>query len=145
VANTIITCGIFLYSRKTEKFLVCHATNSRWTQWSIPKGILEKGEEQFAAAARELSEETGIDIQGFANPNVFELPPRKYEKQNKELRSFLVIVDSVSEQHVYKSTLVPGKNFPEVDSWKWISLAEAPKWIHEAQAKVLEAIRVLIQ
>jgi 8-oxo-dGTP pyrophosphatase MutT (NUDIX family) len=144
MANRIITCGIFLYCSKTEKFLVCHATNSRWTQWSIPKGIPEAGEDEFAAASRELQEETNIDTGSIRNKTVSPLPPSKYLKQNKELRSFLVITDQSFEKHVFKSTLVPGKNIPEVDSWKWIALDEGVRWIHESQAKLIETIRTLL-
>ncbi len=144
VGNLIITCGVFLFSRKSRKILVCHPTNARWTQWSIPKGIPERGEEEFAAAARELLEETGIDIGSVRDRKVLPLPPSKYQKQNKELHSFLVVTEETFLKHTYKSTLVPGKNIPEVDSWKWISLEEVERWVHESQAKLIGEIRVLV-
>jgi predicted NUDIX family NTP pyrophosphohydrolase len=144
MATTTITCGIFLYCNATKKFLVCHATNARWTQWSIPKGIPDAGEDEFAAASRELQEETDICIEDIRIKTVSPLLPSKYLKQNKELRSFLIVTDQSFENHSFKSALIPGKNIAEVDSWKWITLDEAARWIHESQAKRIEDIRRLL-
>ena len=42
------------------RLLLGHATRS--PRWDIPKGVAEPGEAPDAAAARELAEETGLDV-----------------------------------------------------------------------------------
>jgi predicted NUDIX family NTP pyrophosphohydrolase len=144
MGSALTTCGIFLYSRPTGRFLACHATNSRWTQWSIPKGLPAEGEEHYVAACRELFEEANIRIDKLTDPQVFPLTPAKYQKQNKVLQSFLIVTNDSFDKHVFKSTLAEGKNFPEVDSWKWITLDEGKKWVHESQSKLLSEIQQII-
>ena len=58
----VVTCGIYLYSVKNKKILICHATHSPWSSWSIPKGLKDTSEESFEAAVRELKEETGYEV-----------------------------------------------------------------------------------
>lgn len=57
-----VTCGTFLFSTLQKKILLCHPTNTKWNNWSIPKGVMEQGEQSFDVASRELKEETGIDL-----------------------------------------------------------------------------------
>jgi 8-oxo-dGTP pyrophosphatase MutT (NUDIX family) len=140
MAGLITTCGIFLYNRPAGKFLVCHATNSRWTQWSIPKGLQEPGEDYFEAASRELREETAIELTSLDDVRIFPLPPSRYQKQNKILQAFLVLTDRSFEGHVFKSELVANKNFPEIDAWKWITPEQGKKWTHESQARLTDDI-----
>lgn len=45
--------------RGTEVLLV---HRPRWDDWSFPKGKLDRGEETFAAAVREVEEETGLRV-----------------------------------------------------------------------------------
>jgi 8-oxo-dGTP pyrophosphatase MutT (NUDIX family) len=141
----LTTCGIFLFSKTTQKLLACHATHSRWTQWSIPKGLPMEEEEPLPAAIRELEEETGIALGTVADATVFPLPPVHYKKQNKMLRSFLVITHETFETIDFKSTLVDGRDFREVDSWRWMTLEQAAQNLHETQSSLLDAIRELIK
>lgn len=60
------------------------------TQWGLPKGLVEKGEEPAAAAVREATEETGLDVEligpidvidyWFVQPLSDEGPPRRVHK-----------------------------------------------------------------
>lgn len=140
----IVTCGTYLYSSVLGKFLVCHPTRSRWNNWSIPKGVMEPGESIYEVCIRELKEETGIDISKIEVTSQHPLPSRKYKKQQKSLESFLVITDTDFSNHKFVSNLVDGKDFPENDKWKWISLQEAVGIIHESQAENLPVIATLI-
>lgn len=141
----IITCGTYLFSTKTKKLLVCHATHSRWNNWSIPKGIMEKGEDILTVCLRELKEETGIDVKSIKATSTHPLPSRKYQNQNKTLESYLVTTDSDLTSHKYSSNLVEGKDFPEIDKWKWVDLAEAATLLHQAQVENLEVISDLVE
>jgi 8-oxo-dGTP pyrophosphatase MutT (NUDIX family) len=140
----LTTCGVFLYSTAKSKILVCHATNSRWTQWSIPKGLSSEGEDLLLAASRELKEETEIDMEKLLDKRITRLPPVKYKKQNKMLESFLVITDDDFDAHKFKSNLADGHDFAEIDSWKWVTLDQAEKMLHESQSQNLVNIRDLI-
>ena len=63
-----ISAGMLLFRRlngKLELFLA-HPGGPFWNRqeegtWTIPKGIVEEGEEEIAAARREFREETGIE------------------------------------------------------------------------------------
>ncbi|MEJ0056597.1 MAG: NUDIX domain-containing protein [Bacteroidota bacterium] len=121
----VTTCGVFLYSSAMVKLLVCHATNSRWTQWSIPKGLSSEGEDLLKAAGRELFEETGIALEKLRDKKITQLPAVKYKKQNKTLESFLVITGDDFEGHKFRSNLVEDRDFAEIDSWKWVTLEQA--------------------
>lgn len=138
-----ITCGIFLYSTRLKKVLACHATQARWNSWSIPKGLKEEDEDAYTAAMRELYEETGIKLAAADMDQVRALPAVKYQKQNKELQSFLVISHKDFSEHTFSChTLVEGR-FPEVNKWKWISLDETGI-LHETQQRQVPLIRSLV-
>jgi 8-oxo-dGTP pyrophosphatase MutT (NUDIX family) len=140
----IVTCGTYLYSTILKKILVCHPTNSRWNNWSIPKGVMETGESIFEVCVRELFEETGIDIKKINVLQKHALPTRKYQKQEKSLDSFLIITDTEFTDHKFLSNLVEGKDFSENDKWKWVTLEEAAKIIHLSQAENLPLIATLV-
>ena len=140
----IVTCGTYLYSTTLQKLLVCHPTHSRWNNWSIPKGLMETGEDIYDVCIRELGEETGIDIAKINIISKHQLPSRKYQKQEKVLESFLIVTDTDLSKHEYSSNLVDGKDFPEVDKWKWVTLEEAVRMIHQSQAENLPLIPGLI-
>lgn len=141
---TVVTCGTYLYSIKLKKFLVGHPTHSRWNTWSIPKGIREKDEDIQTVCFRELKEETGIDVTSINILASHQLPSRRYQKQDKTLESYLVVTDTDFTTHKYSSNLVEGKDFPEIDKWKWVELTEAVGILHQTQIENLPAIADLV-
>ncbi|HZY78261.1 MAG TPA: NUDIX hydrolase [Cyclobacteriaceae bacterium] len=141
----VVTCGTYLYSTKLKQILVCHPTHSRWNNWSIPKGIMEKGEDILAVCLRELEEETGIDINSINVLSQHPLPSRKYNKQEKTLESYLVVTDHDFSTHKYTSNLVEGKDFPEIDKWKWVDLLQAAGMLHQAQIENLLVIAEIVK
>ena len=54
-----VSCGVIVTDGK--QILLGHATRS--PRWDIPKGLAEAGERLAEAAARELREETGLDVE----------------------------------------------------------------------------------
>ena len=63
------SAGILLYRVGAVglEVLIAHPGGPLWARrdvgaWSIPKGLLEAGEEPFAAAEREFCEETGFEL-----------------------------------------------------------------------------------
>ncbi len=55
------SAGFVLFRRREERrlYLVLRHRNGR--HWAFPKGRIEPGEDELAAARREIAEETGID------------------------------------------------------------------------------------
>lgn len=140
----VITCGIYLYDRNSSKLLICHATDASWRTWSIPKGLKNSDEESFAAAARELKEETGIDLLKLQISKTAELQPVKYKKQNKVLESFLVITDTPLENEKLHCESLTPKGKPEIDKWAWIELSKLKEKVHESQAENFILLQQLI-
>lgn len=56
------SCGgiIFYNGKQNTKILLVKNTNGRY--WSFPKGHIEQGETEKETAAREIKEETGLDV-----------------------------------------------------------------------------------
>lgn len=138
-----ITCGIYLYSVPMKKFLLCHATGSR-NQWSIPKGLPDEGETEFAAASRELKEETGIKLDELSVRAVHELPQVKYRKQKKTLISFLVITDTDLSGHKLVCESYVDDKFPEVNKYQWVDAVTFCRMAHETQVQNMDRIKELL-
>ena len=142
------SAGILLYRRQPalEVFLV-HPGGPFWAKkdeagWSIPKGLIDPGEDPEAAARREFAEEVGrvpagpvthlaelrlsgskrllaYTLEGAFDPaalvsNSFEMewPPRSGRKQS----------------------------FPEVDRAAWFGVEEASRKLHLGQRPLVEAL-----
>lgn len=54
-----ISAGGLVYNKRTKKFLLIQDRNGKWT---LPKGLIEKGETTEEAALRETAEETGLPL-----------------------------------------------------------------------------------
>jgi predicted NUDIX family NTP pyrophosphohydrolase len=139
----LTTCGIYLFDKNTDKVLICHATNASWTTWSIPKGLKDKKENAYAAAVRELEEETGIDLSHLHIISIATLEPVKYQKQNKVLESFLVVTDTSLRDHNFKCRSMINESMPEVDRWSWVTLDDMLLKVHETQRANYSQIRKL--
>jgi 8-oxo-dGTP pyrophosphatase MutT (NUDIX family) len=128
-----ITCGVYLYSTILKQFLLCHATNSRFDMWSIPKGLPDENETCWDAAIRELYEETGIKVDELRVIYKLELPPAEYTKQKKVLHSFLVVTDTdLTGFDLTCFSMVEGR-YPEIDKYGWAGFAELRSLAHESQ------------
>lgn len=137
------TCGIYLYSTRTGKFLIGHATGSR-NLWSIPKGLKDKSEDDLKAAIREMEEETGIAFRELNVISIHPLPPVRYKKQKKVLSSFLLITDTdLDSRKLVCSSLVNGK-YPEIDRFLWVSGKDLRKMAHETQVQNMDMIEQLL-
>lgn len=139
-----ITCGIYLYSAHTQKFLIGHATGSR-ASWSIPKGLKDEGEDELRAAVRELEEETGVSLEKLDITAVYPLPQVRYKKQKKILASFLVVTTTdLQDTKLVCRSLVNGR-FPEIDKFMWVDLEEMGRMVHEAQVQNIPLIKELLE
>lgn len=70
-----VSAGLLVHRRAAagREFLLVHPGGPFWSRkdagaWSVPKGLVEPGEEPLAAAVREFREETGLEAPGPYEP-----------------------------------------------------------------------------
>jgi 8-oxo-dGTP pyrophosphatase MutT (NUDIX family) len=103
--------------------------------WDFPKGMVEAGEEPFAAARREVTEETGLTDLEFPwdEEHCDTLPyaggkiARYYLAQTTEERVRLPISEELGR--------------PEHHEWRWVSFDEAEDLLPPRLAIVLDWVR----
>jgi putative (di)nucleoside polyphosphate hydrolase len=124
--------------------------------WQMPQGGIDKGEEPYEAALRELYEETGIrSVKLLAEAPgwiTYDLPENllgvafkgKYRGQTQKWYAFRFTGDE-SEIMVNPP---PGGHEPEFDSWAWRPMAELPDLIvpfkRHTYAQVVAAFTSLV-
>jgi predicted NUDIX family NTP pyrophosphohydrolase len=144
------SAGILMYRtgvRGTEVLLI-HPGGPFWARkdagaWSIPKGLVNPGEEPLAAARRELGEETGCQApaDGFVFLGDFRQPSRK-------IVSAYAVAGDFDLAHFRSNTFRmewPPRSgamleFPEADRAEWFPLGEAEVRILRGQRPVLAAL-----
>jgi predicted NUDIX family NTP pyrophosphohydrolase len=144
-----ISAGLLLYRRRdpgVEVFLV-HPGGPYWARkdegaWSVPKGLVDPGEEELACARREFKEETGFDVRGEGSERdlgTFQLP------SGKRLHVWAVEGDCNpaelnSNLFEMEWPLRSGRTqrFPEIDRGGWFDQVSALLKISNGQRPVLE-------
>jgi predicted NUDIX family NTP pyrophosphohydrolase len=143
-----LSAGLLLFRRIAENFEVflAHPDGPFWAlknegAWTIPKGLVEQGEEPLIAAQREFQEETGI-----AATEPFLPLGSVQQKAGKVIQAWAFEGDAVTD-HV-KSNLVSmkirgeWKQFPEIDRCGWFSPNEARKKLNPAQVSFVERLEM---
>jgi bis(5'-nucleosidyl)-tetraphosphatase len=97
------------------RFLLLRA----YRNWDLPKGLVEQGEQPFAAACREVEEETGITDLDFAWGNDF-IETAPYSG-NKVARFY--VARSSSDRVVLSVNPILGR--PEHHEYRWVQLDDA--------------------
>lgn len=133
-----VTCAV-LFLTPSNKVLIVHPTGSHWQNWSFPKGLLDEGELPFEAAARELSEETGLIIDGTLLDDMgrFVYVPEK----DYHLFMYRSVTEPVVEQLICESMFTNrvGVVMPEVDDFKFVTLNEAVTLLNKKQSAILSS------
>jgi predicted NUDIX family NTP pyrophosphohydrolase len=143
------SAGILLYRRKDDalRVFLIHPGGPFFTKkddgvWSIPKGLLDPGEEPLAAALREFMEETGCRLQGDFRP----LSPIQ-QKGGKTVLAWAGEGDCDADNitsNTFELEWPPhsGKmqTFPEVDRAGWFTVEEAKQKINPAQIALLDEL-----
>ena len=146
-----VSAGLLLYRRRgsvVEVFLV-HPGGPLWARkddgaWSVPKGLVNAGEEELACARREFREETG-----------FEAPPQGTEldlgihrqPSGKRLHVWAMEGDcdaSRLSSNLFEMEWPPRSGrtarFPEVDRGEWFDRAQALTKVAAGQRPVIERL-----
>lgn len=144
------SAGILLYrwgSRSLEVF-IGHMGGPFWARklegsWSIPKGLVEGGEQPLAAALREFREEIGVEA-----PAVdYRLLGEFRYSSGKVVTVFagesdFEVAEIVSEPMTVEYPRGSGRThtFPEIDEVRWVSLDEARSKLVKGQIPALDAL-----
>jgi predicted NUDIX family NTP pyrophosphohydrolase len=144
------SAGVLAWRRAASgpQFLLAHPGGPFWARkdeaaWSIPKGLMEPGEDAWAAARREFAEELGQPIAG----EPLALTPCR-TSSGKVILAFLVEADldvSVVRSNSFEIEWPPRSgqraSFPEVDRAEWFDVPTALWKAHKGQRPILsEAI-----
>lgn len=125
--------------------LIAHPGGPFWATrnegaWSIPKGELEPGEDELAAACREFTEELSLPA-----------PPGPFVSLGEVTqRSGKVVVAWAVEGHVEPDDIVSNTvevewrgrrlTIPEIDRVAWVSPGEARRLLNPAQAEFVDRL-----
>jgi predicted NUDIX family NTP pyrophosphohydrolase len=144
------TAGLILFRERTGRLevLLVHPGGPFWKNkdegaWSIPKGLVDEGEDPFDAAKREFNEETG----GTAAGEAIALEPLR-QPSGKTLHAWAMRGEFDPATLTSNTFLMewPPKSgrqqeFPEVDRASWFSIEEAERQILKGQAALLREFR----
>ena len=148
-----ISAGLLVYRMRggvLQVFLV-HPGGPFWAKkdlaaWSIPKGLIDEGEDPLAAAQREFEEETALKVSG----QFIQLTPVKL-KSGKVVRAWAVEGDcdpSAIISNTFSMEWPPNsgrqQEFPEVDRAAWFDIEEARKKINQGQVGLLEELQQVL-
>ena len=128
--------------------MIAHMGSPWWAKkdigaWSIPKGLIEPGEEPIEAAKREFSEELGMPV-----PDGEYLELGSIEQNNNKTVTAWAVEADMDANHIHSNNLKmewpprSGKTqeFPEIDRAAWLSLAEASQKTVKGQAELFERL-----
>ena len=144
------SAGILVYRFKDQQLEVLLAHNggpffknkdAGW--WSIPKGLIEDGEQPLETAKREFKEELGIDP---PNGSYVELGSVR-QSNNKDVHAWAVEGDldaSSIKSNKFETEWPPksGKiqKFPEIDRAEWFKIPQARIKANKAQVLLLDRL-----
>jgi predicted NUDIX family NTP pyrophosphohydrolase len=147
-----ISAGLLVYRNPGNvELLLAHPGGPYWARkdagaWTIPKGLVEPGDELLATAQREFTEETGFVAHGPFLP----LAPVK-QKSGKIVHAFATQGDFDPDRLVsntFELTWPPRsgrlKRFPEVDRLGWFAYAQALEKLLVYQQPFLVELREML-
>jgi predicted NUDIX family NTP pyrophosphohydrolase len=142
-----VSAGVLVWRRGATgpEFLLVHPGGPFWkgkdeAAWSIPKGLVDEGEDTFAAALREFEEELGQPIGGPCEA----LAPVKLPG-GKWVHAWLVEADldlTDLRSNVFEMEWPKGSGrratFPEVDQAAYVPADAALIKVHRGQRPIIE-------
>ena len=148
---TVRSAGILLWrdGDAGREVWIAHMGGPYWARtqeraWSIPKGLVDEGEEPLDAARREFTEEMGVPAPDL---DYVELGEYRYSS-GKLLTVFAADGTGFDPAEVGSETFElewPPRSgrmqsFPEIDRAEWVPVARARELLVAAQAPMLDAL-----
>ena len=148
-----ISAGMLLFRRTSGKLeiFLAHPGGPFWTRqeegtWTIPKGVIEDGEDPLDAARREFREETGIEPQ----PPFLPLGSIR-QKAGKTVHAWAWEGDADASTIVSNLMRIEWprgsgrfQSYPEVDRCAWFAPDLARQKINAAQAELIDRLEALL-
>jgi predicted NUDIX family NTP pyrophosphohydrolase len=152
-AAASLSAGLLLFRRRegTLEVFLAHPGGPFWRDrdagaWTIPKGLVEEGEDLLAAATREFAEETGVQP----------VPPflplgRIRQKGGKVVHAWAWEGDadpSTVVSNTVRNEWPRGSGhwleYPEVDRCAWFEAGAARVRINAAQAELIDRLETAL-
>jgi predicted NUDIX family NTP pyrophosphohydrolase len=147
------SAGILIYRQNATdiEVLLVHPGGPYWANkddsaWSIPKGLVDPGEDEMTAAKRELLEEIGAEINGeFVSLGELRQPSGKTVvawaiRGDFDVRA--LVSNSFEIEWPPRSGVI--RTFPEVDRAQWFRISDAKSKILKGQRPFLSALLKLL-
>jgi predicted NUDIX family NTP pyrophosphohydrolase len=153
ISRRAISSGLLLYRRANGglEIFLAHPGGPFWAKrdagaWTIPKGVVDEGEELLDGARREFREETGIDAVGpYASLGSVR------QKAGKTVHAWAWEGDADPDMIISNTTKTEwprgsGKwlTYPEIDRCAWFDLGTARLKINPAQSAFLDRLVLLL-
>lgn len=148
-----ISAGLLLFRcpRGGLEVFLAHPGGPFWERrdlsaWTVPKGLLEEGEDPLVAAIREFEEETGIRPEGPF------LPLGSIRQKAGKLVHTWAWEGEADPRRVRSNPMCTewprgsGRwlTFPEVDRCEWFDARSARQKINPAQAELIDRLEALL-
>ena len=136
--------GIVVLNKKNQVFLAKRIDNPK-NFWQMPQGGVDKGEEYYDAAVRELKEETSIktislikeidDLTTYLLPNhlIGIIWKGKYKGQKQK---WFIVRFNGEEREININT-----KHPEFLDWKWVDIDDLTNQVVEFKVQVYKKIQ----
>lgn len=147
-----ISAGILAFRRKDGlEVLLAHPGGPFWAKkddgvWTMPKGLVEPGDDVVATARREFAEETNLA----AGDELIALSP-VYQKSGKAVHAFALEADFDLAQfasNAFETEWPPNsgrrQSFPEIDRIAYFTLPVAPVKMLAYQRPFLQELQTRI-
>lgn len=134
----VISCGGFIWLNRT-KLLIARPS---WydTEWNIPKGRVDPGEDYAVQTAlREIYEETNILLTHENIKREIGLFPYT-KRKNLYLFEFDIVGEAPDTKCNSFFIDFEGKKRPEMVDFKWVDLETAIKMVHPGIARILQKV-----
>jgi len=148
------SAGLLMYRLRNDSIqvLLVHPGGPFWAKkddgaWSLPKGIIDPGEDELLAAIREFEEETGFTVEG----DFIALTPRR-QPSGKIIWAWAIEGDcdpAAMKSNTFSIEWPPrsGKmaEFPEADRIEWFDIESAKVKIIKGQIGFIEEFENFIR
>ena len=145
-----LSAGVLLYRIRDGivEVLIAHPGGPFWARkdngaWSIPKGEYSEGEEPWAAAQREFTEELGLSVPPGIRVDLSQLK----QSGGKVVTAFAVLADldvTDARSNTFELEWPKGsgrvRKFPEVDRVGWFTVSQARVKLLKGQLGFLDRL-----